>query len=115
MIYYLAAMALVVVGVYAVVTKENLIKKMIGLSIFTNGIHLFLMALGFRSAGVAPIMTFPDPVLFSLVSVDPLPQALVLTSIVINLSVTALAMSMIIKAYKLFGTVDTRKLKVMKG
>jgi multicomponent Na+:H+ antiporter subunit C len=115
MIFYIASMVLVAIGLYAVVTKENLIKKIIGLSIFTNGVHLFLMSLGYRSSGIAPIMTLTDSNIFSLVSVDPLPQALVLTSIVINISVTALALSIITKVYKAFGTVDTKKLKVSKG
>lgn len=112
---YVAAMMLVLIGMYAVIVKENLIKKIIGLIIFTNGIHLFLISFGYRSSGIAPIMTFLDPNIFSLVSVDPLPQAMVLTSIVINLSITALALSLIIRVYRLFGTVDTKKLKVLRG
>ena len=112
---YMSAMALIVIGIYAVATKENLIKKVIGLIVLTNGIHMFLISLGYRSSGIAPIMTMVDPNLFSLVSVDPLPQAMVLTSIVISLSITALALSLIMKVYRLFGTIDTKKLRVLKG
>ena len=112
---YLAAVTLVAVGIYALVTKENLIKKVIGLVVLTNGTHMFLISLGYRTSGIAPIMSFTDSRIFSLVSVDPLPQAMVLTSIVINLSITALALALITKVYKMFGTVDTKKLKVLKG
>jgi len=115
LIPYMAAMTLVAIGVYALVTKENLIKKIMGLVVLTNGTHMFLISLGYRSEGIAPIMSMVDPNLFSLVSVDPLPQAMVLTSIVINLSITALALSLITRVYKLFGTVDTKKLRMLKG
>lgn len=114
-ITYLAAVVLVAVGVYALVTKENLIKKVMGLAVLTNGTHMFLISLGYRTSGIAPIISFADSRIFSLISVDPLPQAMVLTSIVINLSITALALSLVTRVYKLFGTVDTKKLKVLKG
>ena len=115
MIPYLAAMVLVIAGLYAVVAKENLIKKVIGLGILTNGIHLLLISLGYKFSGIAPIMNINDANMFSLVAVDPLPQALILTSIVINLSITALALVVIIMVYRSFGTIDTKKLKVLKG
>ena len=112
---YLAAIILVAIGVYALVTKENLIKKVIGLVVLTNGTHMLLITLGYKTSGIAPIMSFTDSRIFSMIAVDPLPQAMVLTSIVINLSITALALSLITRVYKLFGTVDTKKLRVLKG
>ena len=115
LIPYASAMALVAIGIYAVVTKENLIKKVIGLIVLTNGIHMFLISLGYRTGGIAPIMSMTNPNIFSMLSVDPLPQAMVLTSIVISLSISALALSIIMRVYRTFGTIDTRKLRVMKG
>ena len=114
LVYY-AALALVIIGVYTIVTKENLIKKIIGLVVLTNGTHMFLIALGYRTEGIPPIMGVIDPNIFAQIAVDPIPQALVLTSIVINLSITALGLSIITRIYKQFGTVDTKKLKVLKG
>ena len=115
LIPYASAMSLVPIGIYALVLKENMIKKIIGLIVLTNGIHMFLISLGYRASGIAPIMTMTDAGIFSLLAMDPLPQAMVLTSIVINLSITALALSIIIRVYRTFGTVDTNKLKVLKG
>ena len=112
---YVAAGILVLIGIYAIVTKENLIKKIIGLVVLTNGTHMFLIALGYRTDGIAPIMGIIDPNLFALIAADPVPQALVLTSIVISLSIIALGLSIITRGYKMFGTVDTKKLKVLKG
>ena len=110
MITYVTAIVLVAIGTYAIVVKENLIKKVIGLGLFTNGIHLLLISIGYRAGGIAPIfLEGMDLSHFSLTAVDPLPQALVLTSIVIELSVIALALALIIKYHKMTGTLDSSK------
>ena len=110
MITYVSAVALIVIGTYAIVAKENLIKKVIGLGLFTNGIHLLLISIGYRAGGIAPIfLEGMDLSHFSLTAVDPLPQALVLTSIVIELSVVALALTLIIKYHRAAGTLNSSK------
>lgn len=110
MITYLSAMAFILIGTYAIIVKENLIKKVIGLGIFTTGIHILLISIGYRAGGIAPIllsgMGLPY---FSSVAVDPLPQVLVLTSIVIELSITALALALIIRYHKFTGTLSVDK------
>lgn len=111
---YIMAMGLVMIGVYALLAKENLIKKIMGLAIFSNGIHLFLISLGYRAYGVAPILQGIDFHRFVATAVDPLPQALVLTSIVINLSVTAVALSLVIMVYRKFNTLNANKVKGLK-
>ncbi len=115
MIPYIVSMALVLVGIYALIVKENLIKKVIGLAVFSNGIHLFLISIGYRMGGIAPIIQELNFNQFSQLAVDPLPQAMVLTSIVINLSVTAVALSLIIQAHRKFGTTDSRKIRSLRG
>ncbi|NOQ55468.1 MAG: cation:proton antiporter [Nanohaloarchaea archaeon] len=107
MITYVFSLIFVIIGVYAIAIKENLIKKVIGLSIFTTGIHLLLISLGYRFGGIAPILLENMGLsYFSTTAVDPLPQALVLTSIVIELSITALALALIIKNHKMIGTLE---------
>ena len=107
MMTYIASLAFVILGTYTIISKDNLIKKVIGLGVFTTGIHLLLISLGYRFSGIAPIllsgMGLPY---FSSTAVDPLPQALVLTSIVISLSVTALALALIIKNHRMTGTLE---------
>lgn len=115
MIWYIIAIVLVLAGIYALLMKENLIKKIMGLAIFTNGIHLFLISLGYRAPGVAPIMQDINFHQFAQLAVDPLPQAMVLTSIVINLSITAVALSLVVMAYRSFKTADSRKIRGLKG
>ncbi len=115
MFVYITVMLLALVGIYALLLKENLIKKIIGLAIFSNSIHLFLISLGYRKGGIAAIMQKANVGYFSLAAVDPLPQAMVLTSIVINLSVTAVALSLAIHTYRKFGTLDSKKIRGLNG
>lgn len=115
---YTVAVLLVVLGVYCLMVKRNLIKLIIGLSVMTDGIHLLLISIGYRSGGIAPIVTseFTDNLqAFAQRAVDPIPQALVLTSIVIGVCILALALSLAIYAYRHFGTLDVRKLRRLRG
>lgn len=112
---FITSAILAVMGIYCVVVKKNLIKKLIGLGIFTNFIHLLLISIGFKAGGIAPIVTQENLGFFAAQAVDPLPQALVLTSIVIQLSVTALGLSIAILAYRHFKTLDTEKMNKLRG
>lgn len=114
---YTVAMLLVALGLYCLLFKRNLIKLVIGLSVLTDGIHLFLISLGYRAGGIAAIVSgemlsnIPE---FAQQAVDPLPQALVLTSIVINICILALALSLSIYAYRHYGTLELSKLRRFK-
>lgn len=111
----ITAAMLAAIGIYCIVAKNNMLKKLIGLGILTNFIHLLFISIGFREGGIAPIMTGGNIDIFTAYAVDPIPQALVLTSIVVQLSVTALALSITILAYRHFKTLDTNKMKEMNG
>ena len=111
-IYYIGAFSLIFIGLFIVLVKKNLIKVIIGLSIVDTGINLFLITLGYIKGGTAPI--FSKPGLKADNMVDPVPQALVLTAIVIGVAVLALALTLAIKLYKHYGTLDLRKIKEQK-
>lgn len=114
---YIIAMLLITAGIYCLLFKKNLLKLVIGLAVITDGIHLFLISLGYRLGGTVPIFSsevassLPE---FAASAVDPLPQALVLTSIVINICITSLALSLCIYAYRHYGTLDTTKIRRLK-
>ncbi len=112
MIYYATSILLILIGMYAVLVKKNLIKIVIGLSIVDNGIHLLLIAIGYVKDGTAPI--FSKPGLQASQMVDPVPQALVLTAIVIGLAVTAVALSLIIRLYDHHKTLNINKIRKLK-
>jgi multicomponent Na+:H+ antiporter subunit C len=117
MIYesYIASVILLATGLFCIVYKSSLIKKIIGLGIFSNAMHLLIVTIGFRQDSIAPIVTPGNINAFASLSVDPLPQALVLTSIVIDASVTALALIIIIWIFRRTGTKDARELRHLKG
>jgi multicomponent Na+:H+ antiporter subunit C len=108
-IYYVGAFGLVLVGLYIILVKSNLIKVIIGLGILDTGVNLFLISVGYVSNGTAPI--FSKPGIESERMVDPVPQALVLTAIVIGVAVLALALSLAIRLYQHYGTLNLRKIR----
>jgi len=111
-IYYIGAFGLIFIGFFIILVKRNLIKVIIGFGILDTGINLFLIAIGYISNGTAPI--FSKPGLDAGNMVDPVPQALVLTSIVIGVAIMALALSLAIRLYKHYGTLDLRKIREQK-
>ena len=114
---YVLAIALLLVGVYAVVAKKNIIKIIVGVMILDYAVNLLLVLVGYRTAGVAPILSPGEQTAetFAASAVDPLPQAMVLTSIVIGLGLTALMVAMAIRLYEKYGTFDMSKIRKLKG
>lgn len=112
MIVYLLCFILFLVGLYGVITRRNLIKIAISLSVMEFSSFLFLALTGYTEGGVVPIVDPADPV---KTYVDPLPQALVLTAIVIGLATTAMLMAVIIRIYRKYGTFDIREIKNLRG
>ena len=108
-IYYIGAVGLIFIGLCTVLVRKNLIKVIIGLSIIDTGVNLFLISIGYISKGTAPI--FSKPGLNPSQMVDPVPQALVLTAIVIGVAVLALALSLAIRLYGHYGSLNLRKIK----
>lgn len=115
MIYSLC-FVLILIGFYGVLTRQNIVKIVISLLVIEYGIHLFLVLEGYRTGGVPPIVdSGTENDLWLQQSVDPLPQAMVLTSIVIGLGVLALMVALSIRLHKRYGTFDIRKIKKLKG
>ncbi len=112
---HIFAITLIIIGLYAIMFKDNIIKKVIGLSILANGTNILLIIIGYRSGGIPPIATISNLNTFLTSAVDPLPQALVLTSIVIDVSVTAFALVLCYRIYKNFKTLDIKKISNLRG
>ncbi len=113
MLNYILCFVLFLVGLYGVLTRKNIIKIIIGLCIMEYSLNLFFIMIGYIKGGVAPIvnLSYSDKVTY----VDPLPQALVLTAIVIGLATTALLLAIAIKLYKKYKTFDIDKINNLKG
>jgi len=103
-------------GLYCLVAKKNIIKKIIGIVITEYSINLFLILIGYRKGGVAPIiLKGMDAGVVAESSVDPLPQALVLTSIVIGLGVLALMVAICLRLYEKYKTFDMSDINKLQG
>jgi len=96
--------ALIGAGIAGVLLRRNILKMIIALSVIDYGVNMFIITRGYVDACTAPIMPIPD----GACMVDPIPQALTLTSIVIGASVTALALSLAIGIYKNRGTLEVK-------
>ena len=100
-----AAIVLIVLGLYGLLTQRNIIKIIISLNILEIGVNLFIVSVGFVTDGLAPIFTSVNNS-SSLNFVDPLPQALVLTAIVIGVGTTALGLALAKNIYQKYGTFE---------
>ncbi len=112
MTVYLLCFILFLVGLYGVFTRRNLIKIVISLSIMEFSIFLMLILVGYIEGGVAPIVAPTEPF---QTYVDPLPQAMVLTAIVIGLATTSMLMAIAIRLYRRYKTFDIREIKNLRG
>lgn len=104
---YAAFVALFCIGLYVVVTKQNLIKKLLGLNIIETAVFAFIVTSGMVDAGTAPIIGPGVEGPFA----SPLPHAMILTGLVVAVSITALALSLIIEIYRQCGTIEADELK----
>jgi multicomponent Na+:H+ antiporter subunit C len=115
MIYSLCLL-LILVGLYGVVASRHTLRIVISVLIMQHGVHLLLLLVGYRSGGSPPII---DPgatvTSFAGLAVDPLPQALVLTSIVIGLGVLALMVALCVRLYERYGTFDVTEIRRLRG
>jgi multicomponent Na+:H+ antiporter subunit C len=111
---FMLCFVLFCIGIYAVFAKKNLIKIIVGLAISEYAVNLFLILVGYKLGGRAPIFSQTETI-DPGVMVDPLPQALVLTSIVIGLAITAFLVAIAMRLYEKYGTFDVTKIRELRG
>ncbi len=90
-------------GFYAVVAKVNLIKKLIGLTLFQAAVFLLYISVGLVEGGDAPIFTADNA---DSLFYNPLPQVLILTAIVVGISTTALGLAIVVRINEVYGTIE---------
>lgn len=112
MAIYLLCIALFTIGLYGILRKRNIIKIVISMMIAEYAINLLFVLVGYRCEGRSPIFS-PDQEILNMV--DPLPQAVVLTAIVIGLAVTAMTVAIAIRIYEKYGTFDVTKINRLRG
>ncbi len=115
MTVYFLCIVLLTMGLYCLVAKKNIVKKVLGIVIMDYAVNLYLIIVGYKSGGVAPIIEPDMPAATLERFVDPLPQAMVLTSIVIGLGVLSLMVAMCIRLYEKHGTFDMSVISKLRG
>jgi multicomponent Na+:H+ antiporter subunit C len=109
---YAVAVWLLLVGLYGIVSSRNLVHLILCLGVVQASTYVLLLAIGYRTGGAAPI--FADiPV--GTPTVDPVVQALTLTDVVVEATVSALLLALALQAEKRFGTVDPEDIRAMWG
>lgn len=98
------AMILFGIGFANLLFQKNLIKKIIGLNIMDTAVYLFLAEKGYISGRIAPIVI--NGIQDTEMYINPIPSGLVLTGIVVSVSVTALMLSLTVRLYKRYHTLD---------
>ncbi|MDR5659342.1 cation:proton antiporter subunit C [Serpentinicella sp. ANB-PHB4] len=113
-INYIGAAILFVIGLYTVLTHPNLIKKVIGINIMETAVFLLMVSVGYVAGGNAPILGLTKEQTSELY-VNPLPTAMILTGIVVAVSITAYSLSLIVKIYEAYGTIEVDEIMELRS
>ena len=102
---------LMAIGFWGILTRRNLIRIILSLAIAETGLQLVMIAVGYVRRGTAPIL---DGSAAAGQTVDPVPQALVLTAIVIGVAVNALLLALVIRLYRKKGTLNVEDFRELR-
>lgn len=116
---YWAVVVLMMTGLYILMARQNLIKKLVGLGLFQTSIFYLYITLGKVHGGTAPILTTPaaagvagrgGEVIYS----NPLPHVLILTAIVVGIATAAVALALAVRIHESFGTIEDDEIKAIE-
>ncbi|MBX3459518.1 MAG: cation:proton antiporter subunit C [Planctomycetes bacterium] len=99
---YWACILIMLIGLYGVMAKSNLVKKILALGIFQTGILVFYISIGKVEGGTGPVRAAGENVVYS----NPLPHALMLTAIVVGVATMAVGLAIVINIRQTYGTAD---------
>lgn len=114
---YWAVIILMMAGLYILIARYNMIKKMIGLGVFQTSIFYLYINIGKVSGGTAPIFTDTIPrgqdvaTSADIIYSNPLPHVLILTAIVVGVATTAVALALIIRIHEAYGTIEDDEIR----
>ncbi len=103
---YWIAIVLMMTGFYVVISRGNLVKKIVGLNIFQTSVFILYISMGKVAGGTAPIIIEDAPRGAGVVYSNPLPHVLILTAIVVGVATTALGLALVVRIKEAYGTVE---------
>ena len=104
---YWAVIVLMMAGLYVVMSRGNLVKKIVGLNVFQTSVFIFYITLGKVDGGTAPIIIKGAS---DAVYSNPLPHVLILTAIVVGVATTALGLAIVVRINEAYGTIEEDEL-----
>jgi multicomponent Na+:H+ antiporter subunit C len=107
-IFYIAALGLMLIGIAGIVLSSHLVRIIFGIALLETGANLLLLLATYREGAAAPILVNGE---FPLAMADPVPQALVLTAIVISVGILAVTLSLALRVHRAYGTLDIREIR----
>lgn len=107
---YAVVILLMMVGLYALIATGNLVKRMVGLTIFQTSVFLLYITVGKVFGGAPPILPYDDIKAGTLDSAtlysNPLPQVLILTAIVVGVATLAMGLALVVRIREAYGTIE---------
>ena len=103
---YWIFVVLMMIGFYAVIARDNLVKKLVGLGIFQSAVFILYISMGFVADGTAPILA-PGYQRYS----NPLTSVLILTAIVVGVATLALGLALVVRIREAYGTTDEAEIQ----
>ena len=107
--YWLAA-SLFLIGIYGILSRPHLVRKLMAMNILQVAVIVFFIILGFKSDATPPIVRHGDEAPIARNYINPLPHTLMLTAIVVSVSTTGVALALLIRIHRRFGTLDESEL-----
>ncbi len=103
--YWLSA-ALLLIGLYGMLAKPNLVRKLMAMNILQVAVIMFFISVAAKSGATVPIAVEGDDARVATAYVNPLPHALMLTAIVVSVSTTGVALALLIRIHRRYGTLN---------
>ena len=107
---YALAAVLLLVGLYGMLVKTNLVRKLMAMNVMQVGVIVFFVSLAMRAGGTPPIEIEHQTAGTDVAYANPLPHALMLTAIVVSVSTTGVALALLIRIHRRFDTLDEAEL-----
>jgi len=108
---YWVVIVLMMAGLYIMIARYDLIKKIIGLGVFQTSIFYLYITIGKVTGGTAPILLEDQSVVYS----NPLPHVLILTAIVVGVATSAVALALIVRIYETYDTIEEDEIRVIEA
>ena len=105
---------LMMTGLYFVISKGNLVKKIVGLNIFQTSVFMFYISMGKVSGGTAPIFPLDGVYVPSIAYSNPLPHVLILTAIVVGIATTSLGLALIIRIREEYHSIEEEHITILE-